>query len=100
MPKILTKKFIFMVKLNKISSSLWDFTLYKNSDGNYVIKVMFSEGEYKVDVARFFVFHENEIKNPQQINEVKVFSEEIRDNYVLYLQREISKIDFDEMLDK
>lgn len=32
----------------------WDYTLYEATDGFLVLKVVFSEGDYKMDVGRFF----------------------------------------------
>lgn len=32
----------------------WDYTLYRAADGSLFIKVVFSEGDYKIDVGRFF----------------------------------------------
>ncbi|MCW1973761.1 UNVERIFIED_ORG: hypothetical protein FHW05_002625 [Pantoea agglomerans] len=37
----------------KVAINPWDFTLYKCDDSTYIMKVIFSEGEYKVDVERF-----------------------------------------------
>lgn len=39
----------------KVAINPWDFTLYKCDDSTYIRKVIFSEGEYKVDVERFFI---------------------------------------------
>lgn len=43
-----------MSDLKQTMGNPWDFTLYVCGNGNYIIKVIFSEGQYKVDVARFF----------------------------------------------
>lgn len=43
-----------MIELKKISANPWDYTLYKSPDGIFVLKVMFSEGEYKIDIGRYF----------------------------------------------
>jgi hypothetical protein len=40
----------------RISMSPWDFCLYESDDdGSFVLKVIFSEGEHKVDIERYFV---------------------------------------------
>lgn len=43
------------MKLTSIAMNPWDFTLYTSDDGSMVMKVMFSEGDYKTDVGRFFL---------------------------------------------
>ncbi len=43
-----------MINLEMVATSTWDFTLYKSETGEYIIKIMFSEGMYKVDVARHY----------------------------------------------
>lgn len=40
--------------LEMVGSSPLDFTLYKSGTGEYIIKVMFSEGVYKIDIARYY----------------------------------------------
>ena len=39
----------------KVAINPQDFTLYKFDDSTYIMKVIFIEGEYKVDVERFFI---------------------------------------------
>ncbi|MGD8165577.1 hypothetical protein [Pantoea sp. FN0307] len=48
-----------MSDLKQIMVNSWDFTLYVCGNGDYIIKVIFSEGQYKVDVARFFLLKNN-----------------------------------------
>lgn len=43
-----------VIELRKISANPWDYTLYESSDGSFVLKVMFSDGEYKIDIGRYF----------------------------------------------
>ncbi|BBY28665.1 hypothetical protein [Mycolicibacterium sediminis] len=38
-----------------MASRAWDYTLYESTDGSKILKVMFSEGPYKIDVSRYFV---------------------------------------------
>ena len=51
------------MQLRKLAMNPWDFTLYSTEDGSRIMKVMFSEGDYKVDVEHYFVVakSENEI---------------------------------------
>jgi hypothetical protein len=41
-------------EIRRIASRPWDFTLFESNDGSYILEVTFSEGEYKIDVGRFF----------------------------------------------
>jgi hypothetical protein len=41
--------------VRQIVMKSWDFTLYEAHDGSLILKVMFSEGDYKIDVGRFFI---------------------------------------------
>jgi hypothetical protein len=41
--------------VRQIAMKSWDFTLYEAHDGSMILKVMFSEGDYKIDVGRFFI---------------------------------------------
>lgn len=43
-----------MIGIRRISMEPWDYTLYEASEGFLVLKVVFSEGDYKMDVGRFF----------------------------------------------
>ena len=46
--------------INVIAMAPWDFTLYESSDGALILKVMFSVGDYKTHVGRYFaVDHRN-----------------------------------------
>lgn len=87
-----------MTKLVKILMNPWGFTLYKDNDANYIIKVMFSEGEYKIDVARFFFFKQEEIDFSEEPENMKALSEKIRGSYSDFIQKEISKSQFDALL--
>lgn len=46
------------IELTQLADSAWDWTLYSASDGSKVLRVMFSEGPYKVDVGHFFALAE------------------------------------------
>lgn len=75
-----------------VAVNSWDLTLYKCDDSYYVMKVIFSEGDYKIDVERYFVvtdlIHSNETES------LKKISSEIRMNYAIFKDKEISKKDF------
>ncbi|KMO79425.1 hypothetical protein [Mycolicibacterium obuense] len=43
------------IELTKLADSPWEWTLYEASDGSFVLRVMFSEGPYKIDVGRYFL---------------------------------------------
>lgn len=87
-----------MSKFIRILNNPWDFTLYEENNGSYVIKVMFSEGEYKVDIARCFTFTHEEVNSLVDMENIKVLSENIRKNYASYKAQEISKQTFDALL--
>lgn len=76
----------------KIAINPWDFTLYKCDDSYYVMKVIFSEGDYKVDVERYFIV--TDLINSNETEGLKKISSEIRSNYAVFKDKEISKKDF------
>lgn len=43
-----------MIEIKRIAMEPWDFTLYEASDGSLILKVVFSEGDYKIDIGRFY----------------------------------------------
>jgi hypothetical protein len=47
--------------VRQIAMKSWDFSLYEARDGSLILKVMFSEGDYKIDVGRFFVVDSSSI---------------------------------------
>ncbi|TDZ98777.1 hypothetical protein CCUG62472_00014 [Mycobacteroides salmoniphilum] len=84
-----------MIELRKISANPWDYTLYKSPDGIFVLKVMFSEGEYKIDIGRYF-----QLPPPEEgaldgegitANVLKELAEEIRSNYPSISYPELEK---------
>ncbi|QKJ85720.1 hypothetical protein PMPD1_0748 [Paramixta manurensis] len=85
------------MKLKKIIVNPWGFTLYKRDDNSYILKVMFSEGDYKVDVARYFIIKADEIGHTEDLDNVKKLSERIRNDYESNKDREISKEKFNIM---
>ena len=42
------------MEARQVSMEPWDYTLYEASDGSLIVKVVFIEGDRKVDVGRFF----------------------------------------------
>ncbi|KAA5929621.1 hypothetical protein F3I27_01365 [Pantoea sp. Bo_2] len=82
---------------NKIAMNPWDFTLYECEDSSYVMKVMFSEGDYKVDVERFFIVTPYIGIHSIDIEMLKDLSKKIREGTGQYVIDEISKEDFELM---
>lgn len=50
-----------MTELTRIATRPWDFTLYASTEGFTIMKVMFSEGDYRSDVGRFFTLDPSEL---------------------------------------
>lgn len=86
-----------MSDLKQTMGNPWDFTLYVCGNGDYIIKVIFSEGQYKVDVARFFFLKNDEIGSIINMDELKIISETIRENYSSYKDKELTKGQFDNL---
>ncbi|EMO0475569.1 hypothetical protein RJ490_005438 [Pluralibacter gergoviae] len=80
-----------MNNLKKIAMNPWGFTLYESDKGTVVIKVMFTEGDYKVDVGRFF-FLDSKVSE-LDIEYLKAISKKIRENYQDYKVIEVLKSD-------
>jgi hypothetical protein len=70
----------------------WDFTLYKSTGGDLILKVVFSEGAYKTDVGRYFEIGSTNIE-PNDIEDLKSLAEDIRRSYPDVSLREVSKSD-------
>lgn len=69
------------MQLSKIAMNPWDFTLYSSEDGLLVMKVIFSEGCYKVDVGRYFLIAGSEHPTDNAMEALKILAHEIRDAY-------------------
>ncbi|SEL30731.1 hypothetical protein SAMN04487787_10927 [Kosakonia sacchari] len=80
--------------INRISFNPWDYTLYQIIDGGFVLKVIFSEGVYKVDIERYFLFAADEIIKPLDTEYMKVLLESIRCDYARFQSQEITKSQF------
>ncbi|WLI76402.1 hypothetical protein Q5705_17730 [Kosakonia sp. H02] len=80
--------------INRISFNPWDYTLYQIIDGGFVLKIVFSEGVYKVDIERYFLFTANGIITPLDAEYMKALSENIRCDYARFQLREITKGQF------
>lgn len=50
-----------MTELTRIVNHPRDFTLYASTEGSTIMRVMFSEGDYKSDVGRFFTLDPSEL---------------------------------------
>jgi phage terminase large subunit-like protein len=68
------------MELKRIAMNPWDFTLYESKDGSFVLKVIFSEGEYKVDIGRYFIVDPLSPDN-MTIEALKELSARIRTDY-------------------
>ncbi|NTX79442.1 hypothetical protein FCL49_11085 [Serratia proteamaculans] len=78
-----------MINLVMVDSSPWDFTLYKSETGEYIIEIMFSEGEYKIDVARYYhLTHDIDLLNINHTTLTEL-SKKIRNSPSNYEEKEI-----------
>lgn len=73
----------------------WNFILYRVDDESYLMKVMFSEGDYKVDVERFFIVTPYIDIRSIDIEMLKDLSKKIRECTGQYVINEINKEDFE-----
>lgn len=65
------------MKLRQIAVNPWDFTLYESPHGSFVLKVMFSNGQYKTDIGRYFAIHPANI-DVTNVDELKLLAARIR----------------------
>lgn len=79
----------------KLAMKPWDFTLYRCGNETHVLKVIFSEGDYKVDVERFFIVTDSLLNAEDLVSTCERLAENIRMSYKDYASSEISKRDFD-----
>ena len=79
----------------KLAMKPWDFTLYRCDNDTHVLKVIFSEGDYKVDVERFFIVTDALLNAEDLVSSCERLSENIRMSYEDHDNSEISKRDFD-----
>jgi hypothetical protein len=82
-----------VIQLRKVAMNPWDFTLYTAEDGSRVIKIVFSEGEYKVDVGRYFLITDDQDKVDNSIDRLKILADRIRNTYPESGYSEIMKAD-------
>jgi hypothetical protein len=68
-----------LIEIRRISVEPWDYTLYEASDGLLILKVIFSEGDYKMDVGRFFMV-DSEYRD-SDVEKLKSLSAAIRDDF-------------------
>ncbi|MBF6208875.1 hypothetical protein ACW9HC_30680 [Nocardia gipuzkoensis] len=69
-----------------------DFTLYRTDEGAHVMKVVFSEGEHKMDVERHFAI-DTPFNPNYPMDELKALSARIRAEYPGNHLRQLSKAD-------
>ncbi|BDT91465.1 hypothetical protein IFM12275_14410 [Nocardia sputorum] len=81
-----------MMDLHQIAMSSWDFTLYRTDEGAHVMKVVFSEGEHKMDVERYFAIH-SPLNPIYPMDESKALSARIRAEYPGTHLRQLSRAD-------
>lgn len=78
------------MKVRTVDMGSWDFTLYEAQDGSNVLKVMFSEGYYKIDVERYFVLDAMQ-SGAMTTEDLKHLAAEIRVHYPQVSYAEIPK---------
>lgn len=66
--------------VRRIATSRWNYTLFESAEGSMILKVMFSEGTYKVDVARYFVIDSLALGSFDE-SVLTAVAESIRTNY-------------------
>lgn len=78
------------MELRRVSLNPWDFTLYRSTEGSFVLKVVFSEGAYKMDIERYFVIG---YLDDDSMDTLKRLAAKIRDDYPNTPYSEIRKAD-------
>jgi hypothetical protein len=68
------------MKVRQIAMNPWDFTLYESHEGSLILKVMISEGDYKIDIGRFFVLDSLSIDR-NDVEGLKKLAAQIRAEY-------------------
>jgi hypothetical protein len=81
------------MQLTVIAIKPWDFAVYSAEDGSRIMKVMFSEVEYKVDIGRFFLIVKPEDEIDASLDELKNLADAIRATYPKVAYPEIKKAD-------
>ncbi|WP_193043936.1 hypothetical protein [Mycolicibacterium baixiangningiae] len=67
--------------MKRIAMSPWDFALYSADDGSSILKVMFSEGDYKFDIGRYFLIAHPWDTKPEGLELLKSVAARIRSDY-------------------
>lgn len=80
-----------MIEMKTLTMSPWDFTLYATGDRSRVMKVMFSEGDYKVDIERLFLIAGSQLD--ESLDELKKLASKIRSEYPAVAYPEIMNAD-------
>jgi hypothetical protein len=81
-----------MIELRKVALNPWDFTLYRSNEGAHALRVVFSEGEYKMDVERYFVI-DTPLDPSYPLGELQALSARIRAEYPDTALRQVRKSD-------
>jgi hypothetical protein len=78
------------MELSRVAMNPYDFTLYSTAAQSFVLKVVFSEGAYKMDVERYFAI--GELEN-ESVDALKLLAQRIRAGYPETPYTEIPKAD-------
>lgn len=68
------------MEVSRVAMNPWDFTLYQTGNGAFILKVIFSEGEYKSDIGRYFALDKLTIDSTN-IDDLKLLASQIRSDY-------------------
>ena len=86
----------------KILISPWDFCLYSIDKNTFLLEVVFIEGNYKVEISRYYLFHNDETTNiitssMELLDDMKTLSIKIRGDKDSYSIHEIDKSEFNKL---
>jgi hypothetical protein len=68
------------MEVSRVAMNPWDFSLCESHEGSLVLKVIFSECEYKTDIGRYFVIDRSGI-DATKLEDLKNLSARIRADY-------------------
>ncbi|SCX12680.1 hypothetical protein SAMN02799620_01793 [Mycolicibacterium fluoranthenivorans] len=80
------------MEVTRVAMNPWDFTLYRSTNGDLILKVIFSEGEYKTDIGRYFLINSLKV-DVNNIEQLKSLAARIREDYPAVPHQEIAKSD-------
>lgn len=86
------------MSIKTLHSQPWNFTVYLTETGEYIIKVMFSEGDCKVDIGRYYALTTeiSSLKTEEHI--LNALSQAIRKNPSFYKDKEINPEEIKKLL--